>query len=346
MVDIFNGKNILITGGTGSVGKDLVYELLIHKPKVIRIFDNNETELFNLQEELSPSKRIRYLFGDIRDKGRLEMALAEIDLVFHTAALKHVYISEYSPFEAVKTNIIGIQNLIEAAIDNNVEKVLFTSSDKAVNPSNVMGTSKLMGEKLIVAANTYKGKHRTRFSCVRFGNVLGTRGSLVPLAKEQIKKGGPVTITDHKMTRFVMSSNQSIKLLLKSIETMIGGEIFVLKMPTVKISDMIDVLINEITPKYGYNLKKIKTKIIGLKPGEKLYEELMTEAECSRALATKDMFIILPYFTDSGLLSENFYSRYVKLKKPSKKGYNSADSKHLSKTEIKKLLSKEGLLEE
>lgn len=346
MANAFKNKSILVTGGTGSVGRDLVHELLTHDPKVIRVLDNNETELFNLQEELAPNKKMRYLFGDIRDKERMEMALAGIDLVFHSAALKHVYITEYSPFEAVKTNIIGIQNLIEASIDNNVEKVLFTSSDKAVNPSNVMGTSKLMGEKLIVAANTYKGQHKTRFSCVRFGNVLGSRGSIVPLIKNQVKNGQSVTITDKKMTRFVMSPKQSIKLLLKSMEITIGGEIYVLKMPTVKITDMLDVIINEMAPKYGKDPKKIKIKTIGVKPGEKICEELMTETESARAVETKDMFIVLPYFTETGLLRPNYYSKYMKLKKALKKSYNSIDTKYLSKKDIKKLLDRDGLLEE
>ena len=344
MGDVFTGKNILVTGGSGSVGRELVLELLKHKPKVIRVFDNNETELFNLQEELSRQKQMRYLIGDIRDKGRLEMALRNIDFVFHTAALKHVYICEYSPFEAVKTNIIGLQNLVEAAIDQNVERVMFTSSDKAVNPSNVMGTSKLMGEKLIVAANTYTGKHRTRFSCARFGNVLGSKGSIVPLVKEQIKKGGPVTITDPKMTRFVMSSDQSIRLLLRAMEMMIGGEIFILKMPSVRIMDMINIFIEEMAPQFGYNPKKIKIKNIGIKPGEKFYEELMTDVESSRSVETKDMFVVLPFFTDSDLLHPSYYSKYLKLKKPSLKSYNSRDIKQLSKAGTKRLLIKENML--
>jgi FlaA1/EpsC-like NDP-sugar epimerase len=345
MVDIIKGKNVLITGGAGSVGKELVLELLKNKPKVIRVFDNNEKDLFNLQEELNFSEQIRFLFGDIRDKERLEMALADIDIVYHAAALKHVYICEYSPFEAVKTNIIGIQNLIEAAIDNNVERVIFTSSDKAVNPSNVMGTSKLMGEKLIIAANTYKGKHKTRFSCVRFGNVLGSSGSLIPLISEQIKKGGPVTLTHNEMTRFIMSNVQSIKLLIKTMKTMVGGEIFVLKMPSVRIINIIDVLISNMSPKYGHKPNKIKIKTIGVKPGEKLYEELMTEVESERAVETKDMFIILPHFTESELLKPDFYKKYSKYSRPSLKSYNSADLKKLSKKDIRDMLIKEALLE-
>jgi len=186
-MDLFKNKKILITGGTGSIGQEIVREVLKHEPAVVRILDIDETKQFELQQEYEDYENIRFLLGDIRDKERLYRAIEDIDIVFHTAALKHVQACEYNPFEAVKTNVIGTQNLIDVAIDEEVEKVIFTSSDKAVNPTNVMGATKLLAERLITSANYYKGARKTVFSSVRFGNVLGSRGSVIPLFKNQIE---------------------------------------------------------------------------------------------------------------------------------------------------------------
>ena len=331
MKSIFKDKNILITGGTGSIGLEIMREVLKHEPTTVRILDLDETKQFELQEEYGDLENIRFLLGDVRDKERLYRALEDIDIVFHTAALKHVLSCEYNPFEAVKTNVLGIQNLIEAAMDEGVEKVIFTSSDKAVNPTNVMGATKLLAERLIIAGNYYKGRRRTKFSSVRFGNVLGSRGSVVPLFKKQIENGGPVTITNEAMTRFIMPMKDAVKLLFKAAELTKGAEIFVLKMKTIRITDLADVMIDELA------LNEIKIKIIGNKAGEKLYEELMTEEEAKRALEIEDMFIVLPSHLNS-------LSPSVSDLKAEVKAYTSKEAKHLTKEEIKKLLYKENLI--
>ena len=337
-------KKILITGGTGSIGQEVIKEILKYEPKVVRILDIDETKQFELQQEYKDHKNIRFLLGDIRDKERLSRAVEDIDIVFHTAALKHVLACEYNPFEAVKTNVIGIQNLIEAAIDNAVEKVIFTSSDKAVNPCNVMGATKLLGERLITSANYYKGAASdTIFSSVRFGNVLGSRGSVLPLFKSQIQKGEPVTITNKEMTRFVMLISQTVNLLFRVIEIAQGGEIFIFKMPVIRISDLAEVMIEELAKKYGYNVDEIAIKIIGNKQGEKMYEELMTEEESARSLETEEMFIVLP------AIEEELYnielSLYPKVQRSELLSYRSEKMELLSKKGILGLICRTKLVD-
>ena len=208
MKDFYEGKVILITGGVGSIGSEIVRKILEYEPRAVRVLDNNETGLFDLEQELQ-SEKIRIFVGDVRDKERLKRAIEDVDLVFHAAALKHVPLCEYNPFEAVKTNVIGTQNLIDVAIDEEVEKIITISTDKAVNPINVMGATKLLAERLTISANFYKGDRETAFSCVRFGNVLYSRGSVLPLFEEQIKKGF-ITLTDSNMTRFIMNTSQAV----------------------------------------------------------------------------------------------------------------------------------------
>ena len=340
-MNIFKNKRILITGGTGSIGQEILREVLKYEPTTVRILDVDETKQFELQQEYGDPENLRFLLGDIRDKERLYRAIEDIDIVFHTAALKHVLACEYNPFEAVKTNIIGIQNLIDAAMAGEVEKVIFTSSDKAVNPTNVMGATKLLAERLITSANYYKGERATKFSSVRFGNVLGSRGSVIPLFKKQIEKGGPVTITNEGMTRFIMPMQNAVNLLFKATELTQGAEIFVFKMKALKITDLAEVMIDELAPKFGYLPNKIKRERIGNKLGEKLYEELMTEEEARRALESEDMFIVLPEMEE--------ISRFDKSSCPSVseaevKAYTSKDEKHLSKAEIREILYKGNLL--
>jgi len=340
--DYLQNKKILITGGTGSLGRELVRNVLKHNPKVVRIFDVDETEQFDLQHELKEHEGVvRYLLGDVRDRERLNRATEGIDVIFHTAALKHVMACEYNPFEAVKTNVLGMQNVIEAAIDNNVGKIIFTSSDKAVNPSNTMGTTKLLAEKLMTSANYYKGARDCVFSSVRFGNVMGSRGSVIPLFRKQIKAGGPVTITDPTMTRFMMSMSQAVELVFKSAEVSQGGEVFIFKMPTINISDLAEVLIAELAPHYGHRPEDIKVDIIGTKPGEKMYEELMTEDEASRSLERNDMFIILPQIEDE--LAKIDVSAYDAVPIRSK-DYVSKDVIPITKDEIKAILMKDGII--
>jgi len=340
--NFLQNKNILITGGTGSLGRELVHKILQYNPKVIRIFDVDETEQFDLQQELNENEDVvRYLLGDVRDPQRLNRATEGIDIIFHTAALKHVMACEYNPFEAVKTNVLGMQNVIEAAINNNVGKIIFTSSDKAVNPSNTMGTTKLLAEKLMTSANYYKGARDCVFSSVRFGNVMGSRGSVIPLFRRQIKAGGPVTITDPTMTRFMMSMSQAVELVFRSAEMSQGGEVFIFKMPTVNISDLTEVLIAELALGYGHRPEDIKVEIIGTKPGEKMYEELMTEDEASRSLERNDMFIILPQIEDELMkIDESAYDA-VPIKS---KDYVSKDVIPITKDEIRSILIKERII--
>ena len=340
--NFITNKNILITGGTGSLGRELVLKILEHNPKVIRIFDVDETEQFDFQHELKGHEStVRFLLGDVRDKERLNRATEDIDIIFHTAALKHVMACEYNPFEAVKTNIIGMQNVIDAALNNNVGKIIFTSSDKAVNPSNTMGTTKLLAEKLMTAANYYKGARDCVFSSVRFGNVMGSRGSVIPLFKRQIKAGGPVTITDPTMTRFMMSMSQAVELVFKSAEVSQGGEVFIFKMPTVNISDLAEVLIDELAPMYTHRPEDIVIEIIGTKPGEKMYEELMTEDEASRSLERDDMFIVLPQIEDELVKIDVSAYDAVPIKS---KDYVSKDVVPIAKDEIKAILMKDGII--
>ena len=342
-MSIFKNKKILVTGGTGSLGKELVRHLLKNEqPETVRVFDVDETEQFEFQHELKGYEdTTRFLLGDVRDKERLARAVEDVDIIFHTAALKHVMACEYNPFEAVKTNILGMQNVIDVAIDNNVSKIIFTSSDKAVNPSNTMGATKLLAEKLVTSANFYKGDRDCVFSSVRFGNVMGSRGSVIPLFKQQIKDGGPVTITDPTMTRFMMSMSQAVELVLKSVDMAQGGEVFIFKMPTVNISDLAEVLIEGLAPRYGYTSEDIDVTIIGTIPGEKMYEELMTEDEAVRSLEREDMFIITPEIKDE--LSGFDESAYGATPIWSK-DYVSKDAVPITKDEIRSILKNDGII--
>lgn len=281
---MFKDKKILVTGGTGSIGSEIVRSLTPHNPGVIRILSNDENEMFHLRNELGDAGK-RYLIGDVRDKSRLIWALEDIDIVFHAAALKHVPLCEYNCMDAVKTNIIGTMNVIEAAFHNNVDKVVNISTDKAVNPINLMGATKLITEKLIMEADNSKGSKTTVFASVRFGNVMHSRGSVIPVWEEQIKKGNQITITDPKMTRYMMSISDAVRLVFKAVELMKGGEIFVLKMPVIRLGDLADTVIN------GRDVKKT---VVGLRPGEKMDEELLTRQEKQIAFEMDDMYIV-PY---------------------------------------------------
>ncbi|MBI2102585.1 polysaccharide biosynthesis protein [Candidatus Woesearchaeota archaeon] len=292
-VKTFKGKDILITGGCGSIGSEIVKQLIQFQPRRIRVFDNNESGLFELQQKLQ-SPLIRTLVGDIRDKERLRFAVRGVDIVFHAAALKHVPLCEYNPFEAVKTNVIGTQNLIETCRENLVEKFIAISTDKAVNPINTMGATKLLSEKLVMTANIGINC-KTKFSCVRFGNVLNSIGSVIPIFKQQIKRGGPVTITDENMVRFFMSMSEAVNLVLEAATLSKGGDIFILKMKRLKITDLADVVIKKMAHKYGHDPRSIKIKITGIRPGEKLEEQLITEEEFSQLINVKKMWIIRPH---------------------------------------------------
>ncbi len=329
MANIFQNKNILVTGGSGSIGSEIVRRVLQYEPAVVRVFSNDENGQFSLEQELQGYDNLRFLIGDVKDRERLRMAIEGIDLVFHAAALKHVPLCEYNPFEAVKTNVLGTQNVIEAARAEEVEKVIAISTDKAVNPVNVMGATKLLAERLMISASHYEGERETVFSCVRFGNVLNSRGSVVPLFRQQIARGGPVTLTDPNMTRFIMPLNRAVELVLQAAEMAKGGEIFIFKMPVLRVGDLVEVMIEELAPQYGHAPKSIEVKVVGKRAGEKTYEELLTEDEAVGAHETGEMFII-PYQSpeEDNLKETQAVARY----------YTSAEQPLLIKEDIRALL--------
>ncbi|MDO8594525.1 MAG: SDR family NAD(P)-dependent oxidoreductase [bacterium] len=295
MQNPFKGKTILVTGGTGSIGSEIVRQLLKKGPKVIRVFSRHEEGHHQLMLELAAFQPlVRFIIGDIRDKDRLALAMEGVDIVFHAAAMKHVPLCESNPFEAVKTNIIGTQNLIEVARSANVEHVIGISTDKAAEPESVLGTSKLMAEKLFLATYFYKGNKRTTFTCVRFGNVLGSRGSILPLLKKQIVERGEVTVTDSNMTRFVMTIPQAVNLVLSAVALSRGQEIFILKMSSAKLGDIVDAAIAHFAPQAGKKPSDIRIRVIGKRAGEKLHERLLAEHELARVLETKEMYILTP----------------------------------------------------
>jgi FlaA1/EpsC-like NDP-sugar epimerase len=289
MNSIFKGKRILVTGGTGSIGSEIVRQLLKFNPKQIRIYSRDESKHFFLMQELKEQTVTRHLIGDIRDKDRLELATKNTDIIFHVAALKHVSFCEYNPFEAIKTNILGTQNLIDSAIKHNVKKVIAISTDKAVYPNTIMGITKLLMERMIISAHNYAGNAVTKFSVLRFGNVLNSRGSVIPLWAEQIKNGGPVTITDRKMKRFFMSIPEAVQLIFTAASIMRGQEIIVLKMREKSITSLAKKIIKEQS-----NGRKIPIKIIGLGEREKLTERLFTDEELKFMINKKSFQIILP----------------------------------------------------
>jgi FlaA1/EpsC-like NDP-sugar epimerase len=296
MRDFYRGKVILITGAAGTVGKEIIRQLIGIDIAEIRLLDNNETELFHIGNQYQQTGKVTPYLGDVRDKQKLLNVTQGVDLIFHAAALKHVCLSEYNPFDAVQTNINGVKNIVQAAMSNKVPRVIFTSSDKAVNPTNVMGTSKLMGERIITAANIVNHNGHQVFSSVRFGNVLGSRGSVVPIFAAQILDGEAVTITDAQMTRFVMTIQEAAKLVLEAAMLACGGEVLVTKMPVLRILDLAKAMINLLVPEDGLDPDKMPIRYIGAKPGEKLYEELMSQEEVSRTKELPNMFAILPAF--------------------------------------------------
>ncbi len=336
---MFSNKTILITGGSGTIGSALTEYLLLNcSPKVIRIYSRDETKQYFLNNKLKNfQEKLRFFIGDIRDKERVNRAMKDVDIVLHLAALKHVGVCEYNPFEAIKTNIIGLQNLLEVSIDNDIEKFLYTSTDKAANPSNTMGVTKLLGEKLVTAANFYKGSKRSIFYSVRFGNVLGSRGSLIPSIREQIKNNFPISLTHPEMTRYIMGNESAIKLIIKTMKIAQGGEIFVLKINAVRIIDLIEVLIENFSELYNKKPESVQINEIGLFAGEKLYEELFSLEESERIYEMDDMYLILPQLPE--LHKMIVLGKYTKLKKFDKeKPFNSKEEDYLSKKEIRDFL--------
>lgn len=341
----FENKTVAVTGCCGTVGGELVRQLLeeFNVGELVGL-DNNETEMFFLQQRFKNTPNAKFFLSSIRDRDRLVELFSGVDIVFHSAAYKHVILCEHSPFDAVQTNINGVKNVIEAAKECGVERVIFTSSDKAVNPTNVMGTTKLMGERLMTAANCAGKDHNTIYSSTRFGNVLGSRGSVIPIFKEQIKKGGPVTLTDRNMTRFIMSIKEATSLVIESCKIAKGGEIFVTKMPVIRIEDLAQVMIQQLAPLYGHKPEAIEITTIGSKPGEKLYEELMSEEETGRTLELQDYFAVLPSYRS--LYRQISYEYEEVVSDSVDNPYHSGNEPALSQAELTDFLNHNGLLEE
>lgn len=287
---MLNGKSVLITGGTGSFGKKFVETILQNYPGIERIviFSRDEFKQFEMSNMpiFKDNPRLRFFIGDIRDKERLFRAFENIDIVVHAAALKHISICEYNPFEAIKTNILGTQNVIEAAIDKNVKKVVALSTDKACAPINLYGSTKLCSDKLFISGNAYVGSRETKFSVVRYGNVAGSRGSVIPFYKNLIESGAKeLPITDERMTRFWLKLEEAVEMVLKALETMSGGELFVRKIPSIKITD----LAKAIAP-------HLPTKVIGIRPGEKIHEMMISADDARKTVELDNYYIIQPDF--------------------------------------------------
>ena len=336
---IFNGKSIFVTGSCGTIGAELVAQLLSnpkYNPKELIGIDNNESALFFQDQLYLDDSRASFFVTDIRDKDELSNRMKGADIVIHAAALKHVILCERSPEQAVQTNINGVQNVIAAASLNDVEIIIFTSSDKAVNPTNVMGTTKLMGERLMTAANSSKRENGPIFASTRFGNVLGSSGSVIPIFRNQISNGGPVTLTDKNMTRFVMSVEEAVELVLNSVMEAKGGEVFVTKMPVMKIEDLAIAMIEELAP------NEIEVTEIGSKPGEKLYEELMSDEETRRTIELDKFFSVLPAFR--GIYSDIDYNYSAIVSKLVEDPYVSEQQTSLTVEEIKDFLRNNKLL--
>lgn len=285
-----DGKSILITGGTGSFGKKFTATILErYKPKRLIIYSRDELKQFEMEQEFKnhPNNCLRFFIGDVRDRDRLTMAMRDVDIVIHTAALKQVPTAEYNPMECIRTNVDGAENVVQAAISSGVEKVVALSTDKAANPINLYGASKLASDKIFVAANNIAGKGGPRFTVVRYGNVVGSRGSVVPFFQKLIDDGTDhLPITDDRMTRFWITLQQGVNFVLSSLEMMQGGEIFVPKIPSMKITDLAEVM-----------APGLKHKIVGIRPGEKLHELMVTSDDGRHTLELEDRFIIEPVFT-------------------------------------------------
>lgn len=338
-MDGFKDKTVLVTGSCGTVGGELVRQLVASPAAHVVCLDNNETELFFQIEQHREAGRISGHLADIRDREALKLRMRGVDIVLHAAALKHVGLCEDSPDQAIATNIQGAQNVIDAAQVNGVERVLFTSSDKAVNPTNVMGSSKLMGERLMTAASETSrlgGRDSgTIFASTRFGNVLGSRGSVVPLFRRQIEAGGPITLTDRAMTRFIMTLEEAASLVLESVWLATGGEVMVTKMPVARIEDIAHVMHDELAPG-----RDIAITEIGAKPGEKMYEELMNDEEVRRTFEYGDFFVTLSAFADSGAPA---YAHLAGASRPDRP-YNSAVESALTRDQLAEYFNEKAVL--
>jgi len=321
----FSGKNILITGGTGSIGLGLIMELIKHKPRAIRIFTNDENSIFETRRIIGNNPIFTFMMGDVRDRDRLNLAIRNADIVFHAAAMKHVDICEQNPFDAVKTNVIGTSNILETALLEDVSKFILISTDKATNPTSTLGASKLLAERLTAKASSYRGRGKTIFAIVRFGNVIGSRGSVFQIFLEQVRKGLPITVTDKRMTRFIMSIPEAASLILKITHISKDGEIFILKMPSVRITELAKGILDVYNNRYGTNRTKISPiRISTAREGERFHEYLISPSE-------------IPFCHDLG----NMYkiSREINKKKISVQQFGSETAPKISQEKLHKIIN-------
>ena len=332
---MFEGKKILITGGSGYLGRALSRRLLKENAHSIRIFSRNESKQIDMQNEFEDNPKLRFFIGDVRDRERLFRAMEGVNIVFHAAALKHVPVVEYNPFEAIQTNVIGSQNVIDASHHENVEHCVAISTDKAVSPVNVYGATKLLMEKLFVSANNYADpiKYSTKFVATRYGNVLGSSGSVLPRFIQQIKNNQKITITDPKMTRFTITIDEALDFILNSVSESQGSETFIPKLKAYNIMDLKDALIS--------TLGDSQFEIIGIRPGEKMNETLINKTEMDYTIENEKKFILLrPELFTSEKLKYHGYSKPNEISE-----YSSGVVEKLTVNEIKNLILKAGIME-
>ena len=320
----FRGKNILITGGTGSIGLGIVKQLTKYRPKEIRILSNDENSIVESIENLGKNSIYKFMVGDVRDKDRLNLAIRDIDIVYHAAAMKHIDICESNPFDAVKTNVVGTSNILEASIIEGVKKFIFISTDKATNPTSTLGGSKLLAERLTLDASTYVKNGRTKFAIVRFGNVIGSRGSVFQIFQNQIKMKKPLTVTDKRMTRFIMSISEASSMILKVTKIMKDGETFVLKMPSVRIEDLAKGMLHVYGARFPIYRNTSPIKISKSRERERFNEFLITNEELPFCHGNKGMYKI---------------SKTVNGKKLSMKEFSSETAPRISQSKLYKTIN-------
>ena len=325
----YAGATILITGGTGSIGGEVLRTLLKYSPKKVIVLTNDENGLFETRSELGNRENVEFRLSDVRDRRSLETAMRDCDYVFHAAALKHVTFCEKNPYEAVTTNIIGTQNVIDCAIKSQVKKFVFISTDKAVNPISTLGATKLLAEKLVISASGQTDS--VVFSTVRFGNVVGSRGSVLIIFERQVREGGPITVTDPQMTRFIMAPSEASELILTAAQLANSGEIFVLKMKAVRVGELAEAARTFFSKRLGRDPHSVEIKQIGIQPGEKMHEELMNETETNNAIDSHDFYVVNPNRPDVGKTSRG---------KSVVKGFSSANVRPLRASEIAEELSR------
>ncbi|WP_027955697.1 SDR family NAD(P)-dependent oxidoreductase [Halobacillus kuroshimensis] len=330
----YKDKGILVIGGTGTIGKRIVTTLLNESPKYIKVLSRDEYKQYQLEKELKSDPRVQFILGDIRHYETVYDAMENVDYVFHLAAMKHVPFCENNPYEAVLTNIAGTRHVVRAAKARGVKKVVFTSTDKAISPTNTYGASKLIAERLLLSSGQDKSKEGTIFASVRFGNVMGSRGSVIPLFVKQMVEKKRITVTDDRMSRFMMTIEEAASLTIRSLTRAQGGEIFVLKMPVISLQDLIEVVREEVCLAYGLDPHEITVQEIGLRVGEKMYEELMTFEESTTAWEFEDMYVI----------PGDKQVSYPDAVRTQVGTYSSSDQKPVSKEELRRLVQKQNLI--